>query len=138
MNKLISHLSALDWLVSGSTLAFGIYQQNLLLIGLGVLGLLLAWYKPAARFKSHLEKKFLRKKVAQSDTGAILAEDAFYSEVLGAETAPDAILARGSETPTNFRGTLQPGTLYFSSHRHNLVHNRHMNLATPPAPRDWA
>lgn len=136
MNKLISYLSALDWLVSGCTLALGLYQQNVLLIGVGVFGLLLAWLKPAARVKAYLEKKFLRKKTAQSDTQAVLAEDAFYAQVLdddGAEPSPAV-----SDTPANFSANLPAGALRFSGHRHNLVQARHLNLAPLPLSREWA
>ena len=136
MNKLISYLSALDWLVSGCTLALGLYQQNVLLIGVGVLGLLLAWFKPAARVKAYLEKRFLRKKAVHSDTQAVLAEDAFYAQVLddGALDPAPAV----SDTPANFSANLPAGALRFSGHRHNLVQARHLNLAPLPAARDWA
>lgn len=137
MNNLIKYFSALDWFLSGVTVALGIYQQNPYVIAGGLLGLALAWYGPAARIKAKLEKKFLRKKEKPSDTGAVLAEDAFYAQVL--QTAPVAVkLVDTPSIPLNFSGNLAPGTLYLSANRHNAVQPRHLNLLDPLAKRAWA
>ena len=62
MTNLIKKFSLLDWFVSLACLGYGIATQDWLWIGGGTLGLVIAYFKPAERFKTKLESKLLASK----------------------------------------------------------------------------
>lgn len=50
-----------DWIIAIATAGYGVWQQSLVWEGMGVLALLLAWWNPAARFRTWIQKKVLRR-----------------------------------------------------------------------------
>lgn len=134
MDKLIRLLGTLDWLVAIGTLLVGLYLKNGWVVASGVLGLGLAWYQPARRVKAVLEKKFLRKmKPGELATAQVQHDEAFYSQVLGADESPvqaepagEAQTARPARTyasaPLPYRAML------IGRRKHNLLRVQHFNM----------
>ncbi len=95
MTKVLRFFNYFDWFVACGTLLVGLYLLNGWVIASGLLGLALAWYKPAERIKKRLEKTLLRKPAKVEDSAHTQGEDAFYANVLGtAGTASD-----GTDSP---------------------------------------
>lgn len=124
MEKLFKFLFALDWWVAGGTLAYGAYAQDGWIIGAGMLGVGLAWYKPAQKIKALLEKKLLAKKKVKDESEVLKAEEAFYAAALPA-TAP-------VQAPRTYKASsLVYGLTYLSGNKHNQLKNpEHLQLTT--------
>jgi len=132
MEKLLSIFNALDWLVGGLSILVGLYMQNWWLVAGGALGLLAAYFKPAVIIKNKLEKKFLRKKAKTDDSGAALAEDTFYAQVLGSAAGevaePEPVVP---QAPRAYPDPLPAyAGIYLSSSRHNRVQLQHLRLVS--------
>ena len=140
MSKLLKILTRLDWFMGGATLLVGLYLMNYWVIASGILGLLAAWYQPAARIKKYLEKKFLRKKEGSTDTQKAVAEDAFYAQVLGTQSAPQPATSTPAPVarPLDYSGVLPAGQLRLNQSRHSVVQYRHLNLVAGAELRKWA
>lgn len=54
------YIKAFDWITALATLVYGIIANDSLIIVIGVLGLVLAWYRPVSRYQRWL-KSFIRK-----------------------------------------------------------------------------
>lgn len=128
MKKLLRIVYALDWLISLGTLALGLYWQNWWMVAGGILGLGLAYLKPAARIQAVLEKRFLASKRRVDDSTEVLAADAFYKKHLGDTTeAPETVAA---PAPRTFRATLPAySQVLLSASRHNALNPGHFNQA---------
>lgn len=136
MQKFIKALSALDWIVGTLTLVWGLYSGNSWFIAGGVLGLMTAYFKPAMRVQAALEKRFLRKKPNHGDSSKVQAEDAFYANMLGNDTAAPA---PAEPVAVNFSRALVAGPVLVSGSRHNLLKPGHLNLVQNDTPtRHWA
>ena len=98
MNKLLNALSKLDWVLALGTLAYGAYHRDWLILSAGVLGVAVAWYRPADKVKVALEKYFLAKKRPKDDSAKLLQEEAFYAEALQ-ETQSDLAAISEPEGP---------------------------------------
>lgn len=139
INKSLTALNRLDWLVAAGTLVAGIYLSSPWLIAAGFLGFATAWYKPAERIKRRLEKKFLRKKTVASDAKSVQAEDAFYANVLGTGVVePTLHAADAAPASLNFSATPTWGKLGLNQSPHSVLRYTHLNLATGAVPRTWA
>ena len=148
MDKVIKNLSKLDWILGGATLAYGVATMNLFIAAVGVMSLLIAWFKPAVRIKAALEKRFFARKVEKSGvlaTRSALAEDAFYAEHLGAAevelppAAAESPAAISAPAPLpSFLVTLPSGPYSLHSSRHNQLRPAHLNLFVgPDQKRVW-
>lgn len=80
IQNLLNIFNKLDWFVGGAFLAIGLYLQNWWIVAGGVIGLLSAYYQPAAKLKQKLESKLLAKGALTSDNATTLAEEDFYSK----------------------------------------------------------
>lgn len=132
MEKLFKLLAAMDWLVSGGSVAYGLLTQNWWYVAGGVLGLCLAFYRPSERIRAVLEKRFLRKKTRTDDSAVAQAEDVFYASVLGQlqdESAPS--VAAG---PRHYHDTLPAyNRVLLSGSKHNQLRPEHVQkLALEP------
>jgi len=137
MNKLLKILNKLDWVVGAGTVLVGLYLLNGWVVASGVLGLLVAWYKPAERIKKKLEAKFLRKKTVASDVHKVQAEDEFYAQM--GVTEPELSQPKAPVTAVSYSNSLSSGPVLISSSRHNQLKVDHLNLAGAEAPsRHWA
>lgn len=138
MNKLLKILNKLDWAVGGGTLLVGLYLLNGWIVASGVLGLLVAWYKPAERVKKKLEAKFLRKKTVTSDVHKVQAEDEFYAQMGVTEPEPQSQPLPPANA-VSYSNALSSGPVLISSSRHNQLKPDHLNLAASQATsRRWA
>lgn len=141
MEKLFKLLAAMDWLVSGGSVAYGLVTQNWWYVAGGVLGLCLAFYRPSERIRAVLEKRFLRKKARTDDSAVAQAEDVFYASVLGQlqdESAP----AAAATGPRQYHDTLPAyGRVLLSGSKHNQLRAEHVQVlasapeALPKVPR---
>lgn len=122
MNTLLRYLNKLDWILSIATLLAGLYLLKWLFVLAGVVGLFAAWYKPAERLKSRLEKRMLRKRGAPAGpTDQDLGEDLYQSAEVAAPTP--------SGPARSFRDGYAPVQVRLSTSRHNLLKAEHFNLA---------
>ena len=87
MTNLIKKFSLLDWFVSLACLGYGIATQDWLWIGGGTLGLVIAYFKPAERFKTKLESKLLASKKNNSHDAQ--AQGVYFSEEVGKSLADE-------------------------------------------------
>lgn len=132
MEKTLKLLAAMDWVLSGGTLAVGLYLQNWFIVGAGCLGLLVAWYAPAARLKKYLAKRFLRKTPGvKNDSGAVAKDDQFYEAALAPAAQPAAPAA------SSFSQPLRAGKVFLHSSPHNRLKGPHLQLETPDTPSGW-
>lgn len=139
MQKSLKALKFVDWFMAVGSIAVGLYLQSSIFIAAGLLSLLIAWYSPAERIKKVLEKKFLRKTPAPSDTGKVAADDQFYAEVLqpaaeeaeSTETSQDAAPYFGHTWPKN-------GPLYLHSSKHNQLRPEHLTFKVGENRKTWA
>lgn len=137
MDKLIRIFSTLDWVVGGITVLVGLYLLNGWVIASGALGLLAAYYKPAQRIKTAMEKKLLRKKAKVDDSTADLHEDAFYAHMLSGDevaehAAPEATMV--AHAPRTYHDALPGyGVVYLSPNKHNQLKQTHLRVPTEKA-----
>lgn len=130
MEKTLKFLSAFDWALSSGTLVVGLYLQNWLIVGAGCLGLLVAWYGPAARLKAYLATRFLRKTVAvKNDSSAVAQDDTFYAQALPAE-APVAA--------ADYSRPLPAGRVFLHSSPFNRLKPPHLQLEQRSDLGGWA
>jgi hypothetical protein len=54
------YIKAFDWITALATLIYGIIAKDSLILFIGVLGLVMAWYRPVSRYHRWL-KSFVRK-----------------------------------------------------------------------------
>lgn len=133
MEKTLKLLSAFDWILSAGTLAVGLYLQNWLIVGAGCLGLLVAWYGPAARLKAYLAKRFLRKTGAvKNDSGAVAQDDAFYEQALATD-APTVAPA-----PTDYSRPMSGGRVFLHGSAFNQLKAPHLRLEHSEHSGNWA
>lgn len=132
MEKLFKLLSAMDWLVSGGSVAYGLYAQNWWYVAGGLLGLGLAYYRPSERIRAVIEKRFLHKKARTDDSAVAQAEDVFYASVLG--QLQDASAPSVSTGPRHYHDTLPAyGRVLLSGSKHNQLRAEHVQkLAVAP------
>lgn len=135
MPTYLKRLSYFDWFLSVGTVLVGLYLWDPLVLAAGGLGMLMAWYGPAARVKAYLEKRFLRKTPKHTDTGAVAAEDAFYDAERATQALPDAPVA--GERP-DFRRGLASGPLYLHSSPHNQLKVHYLRLSPGDRASHWA
>ncbi len=136
MTKVLRFFNYFDWVVAVGTLVVGLVLMNGWVIASGLLGLALAWYKPAERIKKRMEKSFLRKPAKVEDSAHTQGEDAFYANVLGTaqpaalEDAPSAA-ATAPATPVGFAfGPRGYGAVRLSVSKHNQLRPEHLELGT--------
>lgn len=79
IQRLLFIFNKLDWFVGAAFLVVGLIVQNWWLVAGGVVGLISAYFQPAAKLKDKLEQKLLTKAAVHSDNALTLAEDAFYA-----------------------------------------------------------
>ena len=133
MDKFIRFLGTLDWFVAIGTVIVGLYLKNWWIVASGVLGLAVAYYQPAMRVKGLLEKKFLRKmKPGELATTQVQHDEAFYAQVLGAESVAEPTVAVSAPRPPRtyaspslpYRGT------FVGRRKHNMLKVEHFNMYT--------
>jgi hypothetical protein len=137
--KTLKLLGYLDWVLGLGTIAWGLYFQSPLIAASGVLGLAVAYFKPAERIKARMEKRMLRKKTKPHDTASVLAEEAFYAKALGRTDGP-GIESVAPAAPVVVRGSLPPSVAFISANPHNMVKPSHLDLMRPAASAgsSWA
>lgn len=133
MDKLLRIFTAFDWVLGSGSLLLGLYLSNYWLVAGGVLGLLAAYYKPAQRIKTRLEKKLLAgRKRTTDDSGQVLAQDAFYAQVLGTGSSEDDAPSPAeavSFVPRNYGGTVTSyGDVFLSGSKHNMARANHIGV----------
>lgn len=67
LSTVIKIVGYLDYLVSASVLAYGIYVQSLLYCAAGGLGLIIAYLRPAERVKALLMRKVMKRSAATAE-----------------------------------------------------------------------
>lgn len=80
ISKLIKILGYVDYALSLAVLAYGVYVQSWLYGVAGVVGLVIAYLKPAERLKVVLQKKLIRK-TPEPTTSADLPKELFSVQV---------------------------------------------------------
>jgi hypothetical protein len=85
LSKLIKILGYVDYAVSFAALSYGIYCQSLLYTLAGVLGLIVAYLKPAERVKGLISRKLVRKQVGSDN---IAPEEAQVTEAANLNLNP--------------------------------------------------
>jgi hypothetical protein len=128
---------SLDWALAIGTLAVGAYLKEPFVAGAGAIALLLAWYNPAERVKSWLQRRFLRKTAVRSDSSGVSADDAFY-DAIAPDPAQAPLPATLPEAPRNYSGNLKPGQLYLHSSPHNALQVSYLRFSADDAHRPWA
>lgn len=124
IKRLLSLFNKLDWFVGGSCLMVGLYLMQPWLIAGGIVGLLSAYYQPAAYLSKRLEEKLLTKSAQTSQNEIALAEDAFYAQ----HSAGDALeQARAEEARS--RAARAP-TLVIANSPHNHLTPQAMTTFT--------
>jgi hypothetical protein len=126
MQKLIKLLSALDWVGSTIFVVVGLKQSNWWLVSGGVLGLGLAYLKPAERIRAALFKRFVHK----TDKGVAMTEEhledeAFYAQILGA--TPELIPEEKPMGPSRTFASPAPayGPTFVGPSKHNQLRPQH-------------
>lgn len=121
MKKLISILSLLDWVISGTLLISGMVLSNQWMTLAGALGLVISYVAPAKRLYRHLERRMSRKQESTSDD-LILEDDAFFKEVL---TDPGSVPQTAQSflnKPSSYAG------VFISPNKHNQMTPDSLNL----------
>lgn len=130
MQKLLTRLTALDWILSGATLAYGLWSKNPLIIGVGAVGLLIAWYSPAKRLQTKMANSSLASRrrakesaAAQAAIEAVAEEEAAKS-TLGAEP-----VATSELPPRNFSSQISAyAGMRLTPSKHNRLQPSSFNL----------
>jgi hypothetical protein len=141
MQKALSLFSTLDWVVAGGTIVAGVLLGQAWLVGLGLFGLLVAWYSPAKRVQGRLRRYLVKKHTPLDQSQVVAREDEFYAS-LQASPTPDA--QSGSAVGAPLAPSFAPRTLTYAPlrlnpSRHNLLKPAAFDLAPRsknPAP--WA
>lgn len=128
MNKLLSYLNKLDWLLSFGTLGAAYYFDQPLLYAAAAAGFLMAWYKPANRIKARIDAKLVRKAQAPSDAAKMAADEAFYEEFGAHDDTKETAFRKDQRFDRN--PAPAKISFVFSTNKHNQVHWEHLDLTT--------
>ena len=114
MQKIISYLSKLDYLVAVGCVIWGIYHSDYLIVTAGVLGFFLARLNLAQRVQKRLEKYLVKKKTTEDHSSLLAEQERIYDEKL---------LDNASNTEMNFRELppIQYTTVQATFSKHNLL-----------------
>lgn len=126
MDKVLQFLNKLDWVLAAATVVAGIYLQNWWLVSGGLIGFIVAWYKPAEKLQAKVKQRILRKKAANAPVDANLGE-AIYQEMASSAVSPIE-----APPPRTYRDGYPPLNIRVSSSKHNRLRAEHFNLAEAP------
>lgn len=137
MDSIIKHLSTLDWILASATLVFGLATGNPWVIAAGLLGLVGAWYGPAARIKKYIARRMLTKSAKPNTTADALAAETFYAQMLHGADTERPVASHAPEQP-GFGAVMPAGRLMLGGSRHNQLKAPHLNLhAKAPSATSW-
>ena len=129
MQKTIKYLGYLDYVVALGTIIYGLLVGPSWLAAAGGLGLVLAWYSPAAKIQRLLATHFLgRKKRAHAADDAAAALEAIRLAEEAAEIEAPGIPAKARDFRSN--GFTSYGPMRLAANRHNLLRPSSGNLVT--------
>lgn len=114
MQKIISYLSKLDYLVAIGCVLWGIYYSDYLVMAAGFLGFFLARLNLAQRVQKRLEKYLVKKKTTEDHSSLLAEQEKIYDENL---------LSIPSKTDTNFKDlpVIQYTVVQITPSKHNLL-----------------
>lgn len=114
MQKIISYLSKLDYLVAIGCVLWGIYYSDYLVMAAGVLGFFLARLNLAQRVQKRLEKYLVKKKTTEDHSSLLAEQEKIYDENL---------LSTASKADITFKNlpAIQYTVVQIMPSKHNLL-----------------
>jgi hypothetical protein len=131
MQKLLKYLTTLDWVLAIATIGYGAWTQTWWILGMGVLGLAVAWYSPAKRVQAKLANSTLASRRRAKEAAAAQAAIDAVAESEG-DGVPEADPSHSSSSATSGtpstsgapRSYAQRLTGYSAVRLHPSKHNR--------------
>lgn len=117
MKKLLRALNVFDWILGFGFIGAAFWLSDWRYAAAGVIGLLVAYFKPAKRFQAYVESRVVqRRNPTKHNTDQVAQEEAFYEAALN--------LADATETPAAKRTYADPAVPYRGTFLSRSKHNR--------------